>query len=197
MKKFTKADFRNGFYVQLRDGDCYVYINNHLINEKFSINLDGYDDNLFSLGSNRGLDIIKVVRGDNIYSIDNMGLDYNDVVFKRKDEALFYLSNEELHKRLWRDIAEGRIKDKKEWFHIHNEIIEPKNLCFACQEALERFAEDFWTGDGNICGSCPIKKENDEKCCGGLYGKYVDALLLGLEGEKKELAKKIAELEWR
>lgn len=191
MKKFTKADFRNGFYVKLRDGDCYVYINNHLINEKFSISLDGYDDNLFSLGSNRGLDIIKVVRGDNIYSIDNMGLDYNDVVFKRKDEALFYLSNEELHKRLWRDIAEGRIKDKKEWFHIHNEIIEPKNLCFACQEAINRRDEEDF--NEYSCKYCPITK-NDESCCGGLYIEWRNEKN---EDEKRKIAKEIAELEWR
>lgn len=195
MKKFTKADFRNGFYVQLRDGDCYVYINNHLINEKFSIDINNYDDNLFSLSSNRGLDIIKVVRGDNIYSIDSMSLEYNDVVFKRKDEVLFYLSYEELHRRLWRDIAKGRVKNKKEWFNIHNEIIEPCNLCFACQEAISRRNEEG--ACESCCGYCPIKEETDKKCCGGLYEKYREALSLGLEEEKKNLAKKIAELDWR
>lgn len=191
MEKFTKTDFRNGFYVQLRNGNCYIYINNHLVNEKFSISLDGYDDNLFSLGSNRGLDIIKVVRGDNVYSIDGIGLNYNDVVFKRKDEALFYLSNEELHKRLWRDIAEGRIKDKKEWFDIHNEIIEPKNLCFACQEAINR--RDEKGSDEYSCKYCPIT-EIDESCCGGLYVEWRNEKN---EDKKRKIAKEIAELEWR
>lgn len=60
MKKFTKADFRNGFYVQLRNCDCYVYINNHLINENFSINIDDYEDNLLFYGFDKGLDIVKV-----------------------------------------------------------------------------------------------------------------------------------------
>lgn len=196
MKKFTKADFRNGFYVQLRNRDCYVYINNHLINEKFSINIDDYEDNLLFYGFDKGLDIVKVTQGDNVYNINNAGIEFNEVVFERKDMDLFYLSYEELHKRLWRDIAEGKVKDKVEWFKINNELIEPRNLCFACQEAIEKSRAFYWT-EGGICGFCPIKKETDKLCCGGLYKEYTTALFLGLEDEKRRLAKEIAELEWK
>lgn len=196
MKKFTKADFRNGFYVQLRNRDCYVYINNHLINEKFSMNIDDYEDNLLFYGFDKGLDIVKVTRGDNVYNINNAGIEFNEVVFKRKDADLFYLSYEELHRRLWRDIAEGKVKDKAEWFKIHNELIEPRNFCFACQEAIEKGRVFYWI-EGGICEFCPIKKETDELCCGGLYKEYTNASFLGLEDEKRRLAKEIAELEWK
>lgn len=187
-----------GDIVKLRNGDWYIYTGKKFWRENIYINIDYYEDNLLFYGFDKGLDIVKVTRGDNVYNINNAGIEFNEVVFERKDTDLFYLSYEELHRRLWRDIAEGKVKGKAEWFKINNELIEPKNLCFACQEAIERYKNKkfFWI-DRGFCGQCPIKKETDKLCCGGLYKEYTSASFLGLEDEKRRLAKKIAELEWK
>lgn len=131
MNKFTKADLRTGYYVQLANLDFCIYIEGFFINESFVYPLKLYNDNLFFAGDNRNLDIYKVFR-----------------------------NYEKLHRQMWSDIAEGKVDSKKEWLDKYYPPVMkmPYSACFACEEARRRSGEDDCCYCG-CCPITPIEED--------------------------------------
>ena len=192
MNKFTKADLRTGYYVQLANLDFCIYIEGFFINESFVYPLKLYNDNLFFAGSNRDLDVYKVFRNNEIHSISDVIEDHNELLFERERKDIVRRNYEKLHRQMWNDIAEGKVYDKKEWLNKYcsSNMEMPYSECFACEEAKSRAGED----DSYYCGCCPITPVEENLCCGGLYSEWHNEKN---EDIKRTLAKEIAELEWK
>lgn len=78
--------------------------------------------------------------------------------------------NETLHRKMWDDIAEGRVDSKGEWFDkCYSQNMEiPYSGCFACKKAKSRAGED----DNCYCYYCPITPVEEDLCCGSLFREY-------------------------
>lgn len=198
-KMFTKKDLKNGDYVQCRNGVNYIYVEVHgtgyFVNNTGYNFVDSYDDNLTAPRVSE-LDIMEVRRmnicGINdafnaIWDIDE------DIVYQRQEQKLWNgMTYEEAHRKLWNALADGEVKDKREWFRINNKNKEqiPKDDCFACEVARCHSIKDF----NNICRYCPLcEYKQDGPCLDGLYLKWTNAKGF----EKFKLAHEIANLPWK
>lgn len=134
--------------------------------------------------------------------------------FRKKINSCDMLWNgmtlEKAHRKMWNDLADGKVKNKREWVNLYNTNNEsdPDRYCFACEEArrikikVDKDSE-IYDKDGhklmtfyfsnNICGYCPLGGGgNSKQCLDGLYDKFSRA-----EGfEKFKLAHEIANLPW-
>lgn len=195
MNKFTKADLRTGYYVQLANLDFCIYIEGFFINERFVYPLKLYNDNLFFAGDNRDLDVYKVFRNNEIHSISNIVEDRNELLFERERKDIVGRNYEKLHRQMWSDIAEGKVDSKKEWLDKYYPPVMkmPYSGCFACEEARRRSGED----DCCYCGCCPITPVEEDLCCGGLFQEYNRLREEGNLREAAYYAGLIRDLPWK
>lgn len=167
--KFTKKDIKSGDILTRRDGTIAI------VGEGGDVAGYGYKftmltDTLENTGcAGSEYDIVKVERP----------IGY-DVVYVREEETK---TNEELHREMWRWLAEHPDKSKEDWFE---ETKTPRvySDCFACREA-----------ENGVCGLCPL----DEDVIGcidghGLWAKWNESTDMKV---KAALASVIAELPWR
>ncbi len=198
MKNFTKADLRTGYYVQLVNLEFYIYIDGYFINEKFIHSLKKYDDNLFYTRrkDKRELDVYKVFRNDEIHSISNIIESRNELLFERKQIEVNRRNYEKLHRKLWKDIADGKVESKRDWIDMYCSIqLAPNNDCFACAEAKIREKEMNEEGK-TYCDYCPITDADELLCCAGLYSEYEYAIKEKNPKEKRKIAAMISDLPW-
>lgn len=121
----------------------------------------------------------------------------------RDREETKFLANK--HKIMWLWIADQTLKRKKcitkqDYFDEH-EILpkySPKNLCYACEEALKVFNEtsSFWRGE-SICPYCPLAFSN--YVCqqfNSLYNRWNNFVNINDYENAAIIAKKIANSSW-
>ena len=107
------------------------------------------------------------------------------------------------HRQMWEWLAEHPDKDKIDFFESrilgrkhsgYVSLLSAYNLCFAC------YYNDIILGksifNGNTCRCCPFG-ESVNCCCGGLYDAYKDVYERGDYEEVRNLARQIANLEWK
>ena len=120
------------------------------------------------------------------------------------------MTMEEAHRKMWNDLADGKVEDKREWLDLYNTNNEddPYFYCFACEEArtikakADRDIETYYKKEyramtyrfnNGICDYCPLGGTgNSEKCLHGLFDKWIN--VTGFE--KFRLAHEIANLPW-
>ena len=194
-KMFTKKHLRNGDYIKLRNGELGIYIvNGGFVNDTNPIDDTLFDTNLIYT-PNSNCDIVEVRRFyDGIPPIrDAFSRVYDKyIIYQRKEQKLWNgMTYEEAHRKLWNALADGEVKDKREWFRLNNKNNEdvPKCHCFACIVANCNSKQD-----DNICLHCPLcEQEVDKDCLNGLYCKWANAKGF----EKFKLAHEIANLPWK
>lgn len=116
--------------------------------------------------------------------------------FRKKFNSCDMLWNgmtlEKAHRKMWNDLADGKVKDKREWLNLYNTSNEknPKHYCFACEASLN-------DKDIKSCNRCPLivdgkRTTEGYPCLYGLFDRWVDATGF----EKFRLAHEIASLPW-
>lgn len=116
--------------------------------------------------------------------------------FRKKINSCDMLWNgmtlEKAHRKMWNDLADGKVKNKREWLKLYNTSNEksPKHYCFACEASLN---------DKGIksCNRCPLivdgkRTTEGYSCLYGLFDRWVNATGF----EKFRLAHEIANLPW-
>ena len=193
---FTIKDLKNGDCVRLKNGLELIYANECLIDYLHWYKVNLYlDDMTYRNRNDSSMDIIQVYRWHNGRSSIHATILYGDVLFDRNKDATFTwngLTMEEAHRRMWNDLADGKVKSKNEWFNKwetkFGSAEVPENLCFACEEAKHRSINN------DFCLSCPIGEyTNESGCLDGLYNKWYFATGF----EKFKFAHDIANLEWK
>nr|DAR27051.1 MAG TPA: hypothetical protein [Caudoviricetes sp.] len=191
---FTIKDFKNMDCVHLRNGTDLMYVDKHFINHSYDLPLDYFSDTL-ECYEDRMYDVMTVKRlpsgKEDIYSIINITL-HGQLLFDRNVNFIPTwngLTMKEAHRKMWNDLADGKVETKIEWFNEWETKVEaPENLCFACEEAKHRSINN------NFCLSCPIGEyTNESGCLDGLYIKWHFAKGF----EKFKFAHDIANLEWK
>ena len=84
---FTKADLKNGMIIEHRDGDRYMVIGNHLVQEEGFFRLSDYNDDLMDRDY-RDYDIVKIYKPitDRVYNTSDLfATDKLDLIWERKE----------------------------------------------------------------------------------------------------------------
>lgn len=110
------------------------------------------------------------------------------------------MTMEEAHRKMWNDLANGKIENKEEWIGLNNINDEkpPLHHCFACEATLN-YTEDLKNlYMGMSCDRCPLivngkRGRNKYGCLNGLFDEWYNAKGF----EKFRLAHEIANLEWK
>lgn len=193
MEKFTKADFRNGFYVKLKNGKWFVAVDDFLIGELDAIKLSEYDDDLqYKDREESFLDVAEVRDCDAVITgvRDAKAIIRNTLLWK--SSSSIERDFKKMHRAMWNDIADGKVFSKEEWIELFDANYVTSN-CYACEEANKRKLEkngQFF----ELCKYCPITPKEHPDCCSGLYDEWKRE---EDKDKKRELAKKIADLEWK
>lgn len=102
------------------------------------------------------------------------------------------MTMEEAHRKMWNDLADGKVESKGEWLNLHNTNMEkiPIYYCFACEASLDNNRH-------RDCNRCPLiingkRTVDGDPCLYGLFDEWCDAT----DFEKFELAHEIANLPW-
>lgn len=194
---FTIKDFKNMDCVHLRNGIDLMYVDKHFISRLYDLPLDYFSDTL-ECYEGKIYDIMTVKRlpsgEEDIHSIVNIA-SHGQLLFDRNENFIPTwngLTMKEAHRKLWNDLADGKVETKIEWFNEWEAQFGsaglPENLCFACEEAKHRSIND------DHCLNCPIGEyTNKSGCLDGLHDKW--SFARGFE--KFKLAHEIANLEWK
>lgn len=194
---FTIKDLRNGDCVKLRSDLKLMYVDGYLIDYTncYSV-IRLYLDNMkYRNRDNSSMDIVQFCRFRDGYSSIHGTLLHGTTLFDRNKGTVFTwsgLTMEEAHRKMWNDLADGKVKNKSEWFDErktrYESDREPESLCFACEEAKRRSINESY------CLNCPIGEWTSENgCLNGLYDKWYYSTGF----EKFKFAHEIANLEWK
>lgn len=108
LKKFTLGDFKFGDIITLRNGERYVYANNHIFGEDEVNDLDGY---LLIMAYNESLeyseDDIKEKSYD-IVKVERQG----QIIYERKEEKIIEMTLSEVCEKLGYNVK--IVKEKSE-----------------------------------------------------------------------------------
>lgn len=190
MKDFL---IRNNYYVKLKNEKWYVVVNDFLIGKLNSMKLSDYDDELRYKDDKYSFLDVAEVRDCNVVVAgvcDEEAIIRNKLLWESPTSA--EREFEKMHRAMWNDIADGKVFDKTDWvklFGSDNVFMD----CYACEEAYRRKnekGEDIF----GLCKYCPITPKGHPDCCSGLYHEW------WREDDKdraRELAREIANLEWR
>ena len=86
----------------------------------------------------------------------------------------------DLHVALWTWLSLDGEREKREWFYKFD-VPEGINCCFACEAAKK-------------CVNCPMERNCFGWCANGLF---IDWVYTTGKTKREEIARKIAEMEWR
>lgn len=189
MKDFL---IRNNYYVKLKNRKWYVAVDNFLIGKFNSMKLSDYDNELRYKDDDYSFLDIAEVRDCNVVIAgvcDEKAIIRNKLLWKSSSLVEDF---KKMHRTMWNDITDGKVSSKEKWIELFYGNYITHN-CFACEEANKRRQKK----DGNLfdlCKYCPITPKEHPDCCSGLYDEWKRE---EDKDKKKELAKKIAILEWR
>lgn len=127
MNKFTKIDLKNRDCVELRNGTLLMYVDRFLISNDKSCSILAYTDDLQYYSSckfNHNFDIVRVYRSQfpHLSTSINGTIKEKNIVFYRKELPHFWngMTMQEAHRKMWNDLANGKIENKEEWIGLNN-----------------------------------------------------------------------------